>query len=192
MARASRQSGSWNISVTGADKLGEDLAKVAAGIGDWTPCWQRLTPRLLEGIRDIVAGQGGPLGLQWAPLTPGYALEKGGQKKGVSKKKAEKVTATGGYTFSAGKKSFGGLLVRTGALMSRLGIVSMTKRCLRFGVRGLPYAPAMNFGATGQKIPARPFLFTKAGTSAKIVAAFREEAMRFVREVLEMSMQRAA
>ncbi len=164
-----RGTGSFKISVGGATELGRDLAMLATDLKDFRPAWDLLAPRLMTAVRNIIASRGGLVNHQWSESLPDYRKRKARQGYGAAP------------------------LVRTGTLISKIGVLSRRLMSMKFGVR-LPWAPSMNFGCRAKNIAPKPFLFSKdGGTSEEIRRAAHEEIARYVDVLIDrMRSMRAA
>jgi hypothetical protein len=144
---------------------------------DWRPAFREMIPDVKSGIQNIIDGKGAPLGFLWGPLTAAYAKRKRGG---------------------------GAMLWLTGNMLRTLGVSSLTKTSMRYGVES-PQARAIQFGyrspmkmgtrrgqlrarrtARSQGLgiggtPARPFL----GVSQSIVDAARLAFENFMAGVLD-------
>lgn len=177
--------GNWDIRISGASELAERFGKLSEEIKDFRPAWLVLSRRILDAIRANIASQGAALGHRWPQLKDKYASEKTGQGKKLSAKKAGAVSAIGGALTEAKKRFTGGLLVRTGKLLSGIGVLAQTPNRLKIGVKS-PYAAAMNFGSQTNKSLERPFLYSKdTGLPRGVREAAQEEIDKFIRKLLD-------
>jgi hypothetical protein len=95
---------------------------------DYTPAWQRLTPRLRSIAQGIYDSQGATLGEKWRPLKDKYGKRKARVAPGMP------------------------ILRLTGAMLGGMGLLIARPSYMRYGVKA-PQARSIQFG-----FGARPFI----------------------------------
>jgi len=146
----SRGRGTWNIDVEIDPPIADIVRQydtLREKLRDLRPAWSALVPQLRREMGRHFMSGGSATGTPWPPLKESYAARKTRSglftKSGRKRKRVRNTAAT---------------LVLTGKLLTHLttkGVLSNTKRTLRFGV-SLPYARAVNFGSKNQNIAQRP------------------------------------
>jgi len=145
------------IEVRGLKELSTNFTKTGKRFVDYRPLWRKLKP-IVEREQDLIMStQGSHTGKRWSPLTAAYKNRKLNDPK-------------------LSRKGGGKLLLATGALRKSIRTFSMTKKSMRHGTKGIPYARAINF-TLGL---ARPFI----EVTDKMEETYRREANRFVQEIV--------
>jgi hypothetical protein len=110
--------------------VGDAFVSMIAEAQDWRPAWPRVVQTLIDGVKRVVASRGAELGNLtyghvWEPADPRYLRRK----------------ARSGH----GRVD----LLYSGRMLRRVtseeGVISAGPSQLSFGVRGIRYAPFLNF-----------------------------------------------
>jgi phage gpG-like protein len=109
--------------------LAKLFGQASVDFNDYRAAFGRIAPKALQNVKRIMDGKGSPLGMAWPGLKDKYYLARK-SKKGWSR--AE--------------------MYASYRLAQSIGIVSITKRALKFGT-GVKYAKALQWGRIGKNQP---------------------------------------
>lgn len=150
------------IVTPGPKALGKAFESLADRLTNYRPVWAKVTPLIVEGMRQNVEQQGAPLGRKWRPLTQSTIERKGRWRKNT-KRRSNRI--------GPDRRDFGSvsppLVGRSGALLR-----GVTRPKVRLGEYQLLVWPGnkryffvQHFGSPTHKMPARPYIAMSRATS---------------------------
>lgn len=147
MARRSGQSGVWTTRIKfspSAETMAKIYGEAAAEISDLTPAFVKLGPKMIKGVHEIIGSKGALLDKPWPGLKNKYY---DARKRRLGWSPAE--------LFASYRTS------------QAIGVQRITRSALRFGVSGIKYAKALQWGKGKGNI-------RNSGTSARLFIGVSE------------------
>lgn len=169
------------IVTPGPKAMGKAFEALADRLTNYRPVWAKVTPLIVENLRQNVVQQGAPLGERWKPLTQSTLERKGRWRKRTGRRSNR---------IGPDRRDFGAvappLVGRSGALLR-----GVTRPKVRLGEYQLLIWPGnrryffvQHFGSPTHKMPARPFIAMSRATTRSARVMIEEYVRREVASML--------